>query len=192
MFLTLCIFTQTNPTFEKNHGSRETRLETEFSASVGTPPPFRIQAQMQRLKRWEVSRSAHQQVVKDRKPHSLHPCFPCARPQVPNLLWVAARLEKILPLPSRAWNWYPVFLNHDVRQSHYACLPTLENRSKFDSDLDCWLGREKNSFVMPIGSLLLSHHISRLLCFLALASILALLLCMCVYRPRIFSVCFLG
>ena len=27
---------------------------------------------MQLLKRWEVSRSAHQQVVKDRKSHSLH------------------------------------------------------------------------------------------------------------------------
>ena len=27
----------------KDHGSRETRLETEFSASVGTPPPFKDQ-----------------------------------------------------------------------------------------------------------------------------------------------------
>ena len=34
--------------------------------------PSRIKAQMQVLKRWEVSRSAHQQVVKDRKSHSLH------------------------------------------------------------------------------------------------------------------------
>ena len=28
---------------EKIHGSRETRLKTEFSASVGTPPPFKDQ-----------------------------------------------------------------------------------------------------------------------------------------------------
>ena len=27
----------------KFHGSRETQLETEFSASVGTPPPFKDQ-----------------------------------------------------------------------------------------------------------------------------------------------------
>ena len=37
---------------EKNvHGSRETRLEAELSASAGKPPPSWIKAQMQLLKR---------------------------------------------------------------------------------------------------------------------------------------------
>ena len=42
----------------KFHGSRETRLEAEFSASaVGTPPPSRIKGADAAPKRWEVSRS---------------------------------------------------------------------------------------------------------------------------------------
>ena len=28
---------------QKNHGLRQTRLQAEFSASVGTPPPFKDQ-----------------------------------------------------------------------------------------------------------------------------------------------------
>ena len=42
---------------KKFHGSRETRLEAEFSASaVGTPPPSRIKGADAAPKRWEVSK----------------------------------------------------------------------------------------------------------------------------------------
>ena len=64
---------------EKNvHGSRDTRLEAELSASAGKPPPSWIKAQMQLLKRWGGGcvDQTHHKVVKDRKSHSLHPCFP--------------------------------------------------------------------------------------------------------------------
>ena len=52
-------------------------------------------------------------VVKDRKSHSLHPCFPHARPRIPDQLWVAARVENpstseqklnLVPSVSRSWS----------------------------------------------------------------------------------------
>ena len=54
----------------KIHGSRQTRLEAEFSALVGTPPPSKIKARMQLLKQASIVGWLKTMIEKQRVPGS--------------------------------------------------------------------------------------------------------------------------